>query len=131
MTTGNSTVNVMMIAYLNLILPTLKNGDAIFFHGFAQVAGIADILQEMISSSGRRVCVTFTESNQNHVQRLLPVLDDSLDLTVVDLYKNATEKIRGELKIDGNYAQTLAERPGSFFMGTKTSEDYIFLDHIL
>lgn len=129
--TGNSTVNVMMIAYLNLILPTLKNGDAIFFHGFAQVAGIADILQEMISSSGRRVCVTFTESNQNHVQRLLPVLDDSLDLTVVDLYKNATEKIRGELKIDGNYAQTLAERPGSFFMGTKTSEDYIFLDHIL
>lgn len=128
---GDSTTNVMMIAYLNLILPTLENGDAIFFHGFTQVAGIADILQDMIASCGRQVCVTFTESNQNRAQKLLPVLDDALDLTVVDLYKNSTDKIRDELKIDGGYAQSLSERPGAYFMGTKTSQDYIFLDHIL
>lgn len=128
---GDSTTNVMMIAYLNLILPTLKNGDAVFFHGFTQVAGIANILQEMIANSGKRVCVTFTESNQNRAQKLLPVLEDTLDLSIVDLYKNATDKIQGDLKIDGNYAQTLSDRPGAVFMGTKTSEDYIFLDHIL
>lgn len=128
---GDSTTNVMMIAYLNLILPTLKNGDAVFFHGFTQVAGIADILQKMVADCGRRVCVAFTESNQNRAQKLLPVLEDALDLTVVDLYKNSTDKIRDDLKIDGNYAQTLSERPGAYFMGTKTSEDYIFLDHIL
>ena len=128
---GDSTTNVMMIAYLNLILPTLENGDAIFFHGFTQVAGIADILQDMIASCGRQVCITFTESNQNRAQKLLPILDDTLDLTVVDLYKNSTDKIRDELKIDGVYAQSLSERPGAYFMGTKTSEDYIFLDHIL
>lgn len=128
---GDSTTNVMMIAYLNLILPTLENGDAIFFHGFTQVAGIANILQDMIASCGRQVCVTFTESNQNRAQKLLPVLDDALDLTVVDLYKNSTDKIRDELKIDGGYAQSLSERPGAYFMGTKTSQDYIFLDHIL
>lgn len=128
---GDSTTNVMMIAYLNLILPTLQNGDVIFFHGFTAVAKIADILQEMIASSGRRVSVVFTESNQNRTQKLLPLLEDALDLVVVDLYKNATDKIREDLKIDGNYAQTLAERPGAYFMGTKTSEDYIFLDHIL
>lgn len=128
---GDSTTNVMMIAYLNLILPTLKNGDALFFHGFTNVAAIADVLQEMIANSGKRVCITFTESNQNRAQKLLPLLEDSLDLVVVDLYKNATDKIRGDLKIDGSYAQTLAERPGAYFMGTKTSEDYIFLDHIL
>lgn len=128
---GNSTTNVMMIAYLNLILPTLQNGDAIFFHGFTQVSKIADILQKMIADCGRRVCVTFTESNQNRVQKLLPILDDALDLTVVDLYKNSTDKIQDDLKIDKNYAQTLSERPGAYFMGTKTSEDYIFLDHIL
>lgn len=128
---GDSTTNVMMIAYLNLILPTLENGDAIFFHGFTKVAGIADILQEMIASSGRRVCVVFTESNQNRAQQLLPLLDDALDLTVVDLYKNSTDKIRDALKIDANYAATLSERPGAYFMGTKASEDYIFLDHIL
>lgn len=128
---GDSTTNVMMIAYLNLILPTLENGDAIFFHGFTKVAGIADILQEMIASSGRRVCVVFTESNQNRAQQLLPLLDDALDLTVVDLYKNSTDKIRDALKIDANYAAILSERPGAYFMGTKASEDYIFLDHIL
>ena len=128
---GNSTVNVMMIAYLNLILPTLENGDAIFFHGFTQVAGIADLLQEMIASCGRRVCVTFTESNQNRAQKLLPILDDALDLSIVDLYKNSVDKIRDVLKIDANYAQTLSERPGAYFMGTRSSEDYIFLDHIL
>lgn len=128
---GDSTTNVMMIAYLNLILPTLENGDAIFFHGFTKVAGIVDILQEMIASSGRRVCVVFTESNQNRAQQLLPLLDDALDLTVVDLYKNSTDKIRDALKIDANYASTLSERPGAYFMGTKASEDYIFLDHIL
>lgn len=128
---GDSTTNVMMIAYLNLILPTLRNGDAIFFHGFTQVAGIADVLQEMIASCGRRVCITFTESNQNRVQKLLPVLHDGLDLTVVDLYKNSTDKIQEDLKIDGSYAQTLSERPGAYFMGTKTSEDYVYLDHIL
>lgn len=128
---GDSTTNVMMIAYLNLILPTLENGDALFFHGFTHVSGIADVLQEMIASSGRRVCVTFTESNQNKAQKLLPILDDTLDLTVVDLYKNSVDKIQSDMKIDAGYAQTLSERPGAFFMGTKTSEDYIFLDHIL
>ncbi len=128
---GDSTTNVMMISYLNLVLPTLENGDAVFFHGFTHVAGIADILQEMIASCKRRVSVIFTESNQNKTQKLLPVLEDSLDLTIVDLYKNATDKIQEDLKIDANYAQTLSERPGAYFMGTKTSEDYIFLDHIL
>lgn len=128
---GDSTTNVMMIAYLNLILPTLQNGDAIFFHGFTQVAKVADILQEMIASSGRRVCVTFTESNQNRAHKLLPLLEDSLDLAVVDLYKNSTDKIRDELQIDDAYAKSLFESPGAFFMGTKMSEDYIFLDHIM
>lgn len=128
---GDSTTNVMMIAYLNLVLPTLKNGDAVFFHGFTQVAGIAKVLQEMIASSGRRVCAVFTESNQNRAQKLLPVLEDALDLTVVDLYKNSIDKIQDDLKIDGGYAGSLSERPGAFFMGTRTSQDYIFLDHIL
>lgn len=128
---GDSTTNVMMIAYLNLVLPTLENGDAIFFHGFTKVSGIADVIQDMIANCGRRVCVTFTESNQNQAQKLLPLLQDSLDLSVVDLYRNSVDKIEGPLKIDGGYARTLSERPGTYFMGTKMSEDYIFLDHIL
>lgn len=129
--TGDSTTNVMMIAYLNLILPTLNNGDAIFFHGFTRVSKIADIIQDMIANCGKRICVTFTESNQNRTKDLLLLLEDALDLSVVDLYKNSTDKIQEDLKIDGGYAQTLSERPGAYFMGTKMSQDYIFLDHIL
>lgn len=128
---GDSTTNVMMIAYLNLLLPSLQNGDAVFFHGFTAVPGIAVLLQEMIANSGKSVCVVFTESNQNRAVKLLPLLQDTLDLTVVDLYKNPTDKIRDDLKIDAGYAGQLSERPGAYFMGTKTSEDYIFLDHIL
>lgn len=128
---GDSTTNVMMIAYLNLVLPTLKNGDAIFFHGFTKVAKIADVIQDMVANCGKRVCLTFTESNQNQAQKLLPLLQDALDLSVVDLYKNQVDKIQEDLKIDAGYAQTLSERPGTYFMGTKSSEDYIFLDHIM
>lgn len=128
---GDSTTNVMMIAYLNLVLPTLKNGDAIFFHGFTKVAKIADVIQDMVANCGKRVCLTFTESNQNQAQKLLSLLQDALDLSVVDLYKNQVDKIQGDLKIDAGYAQTLSERPGTYFMGTKSSEDYIFLDHIM
>lgn len=128
---GDSTTNVMMIAYLNLVLPTLRNGDAIFFHGFTKAAKIADVIQDMAANCGKRVCLTFTESNQNQAQKLLPLLQDALDLSVVDLYKNQVDKIQEDLKIDAGYAQTLSERPGTYFMGTKSSEDYIFLDHIM
>ena len=85
----------------------------------------------MIASSGRQVCVTFTEGNQNRTARLLPVLQDSLDLTVVDLYHNSFDKIQDDLSMDGTYAGSLSQARGTYFIGTKTSEDYIFLDHIL
>ena len=33
--------------------------------------------------------------------------------------------------MDGTYAGSLSQARGTYFIGTKTSEDYIFLDHIL
>lgn len=128
---GDSTTNVMMISYLNLILPTLQNGDVVFLHGFSYVAKIADVIQEMIASSGRRVDVVFTESNQNKVTKVLPLLSDQIDLTVVDLYKNSVDKIREPFSIDKAYAETLYDRPGTFYLKTKVSSDYVYLDHIL
>lgn len=130
-TGGDSTTNVMMISYMNLILPTLHNGDAIFIHGFSKVSGVAQVIQKMIANCGARVDVVFTESNQNRVQELLPLLEDNIDLSVVDLYKNNTDKIRGALGIDKTYADTLKDREGSFYMKTSVSSDYVYLDHIL
>ena len=121
----------MMISYLNLILPTLKNGDVIFIHGFSQVVKIADVIQEMISGCGQRVDVVFTESSQNRVTKMLPALTDNIDLTVVDLYKNNVDKIQDGLGIDKNYAETLFHRPGTFYVKTKVSSDYVYLDQIL
>ena len=128
---GDSTTNVMMISYMNLILPTLKNGDAVFIHGFSQAAGIAGVIQEMIANCGTRVDVIFTESNQNRVLKTLPKLTDSIDLAVVDLYKNSVDKITEELGIDKDYAESLCQQPGAFYMKTKMFSDYIYLDHIL
>lgn len=130
-TNGDSTTNVMMISYLNLILPTLKNEDVIFIHGFSQVVKIADVIQEMISGCGQRVDVVFTESSQNRVTKMLPALADNIDLAVVDLYKNNVDKIQDSLGIDKNYAETLFHRPGTFYMKTKVSSDYVYLDQIL
>ena len=121
----------MMISYMNLILPTLQNGDVIFIHGFSKVSGVAQVIQKMIANCGARVDVVFTESNQNRVQELLPLLEDNIDLSVVDLYKNNTDKIRMDLGIDKKYADTLKDREGSFYMKTAVSSDYVYLDHIL
>lgn len=130
-TSGDSTTNVMMISYLNLILPSLKNGDVIFIHGFSHISKIADIVQDMIAGCGRRVDVVFTESSQNRVKKTLPLLVDNIDLTVVDLYKNNVDKIRDDLSIDKSYAESLFHRPGTFYMKTQVSSDYVYLDHIL
>ena len=130
-TEGDSTTNVMMISYMNLILPSLKNGDVIFLHGFSHLSKISEVIQEMIANCGTRVDVVFTECNQNRVQKLLPQLNDNIDLTVVDLYKNSVDKICDVLAIDKAYAETLYDRPGTFYMKTKVSSDYVYLDHIL
>lgn len=130
-TSGDSTTNVMLISYLNLILPTLQNDDVVFFHGFSHVEKIAEIIQEMIANGGTRVHVVFTESNQNRIQKLLPLLQDHVDLYVADLYKNRVDKVAEDLSIDKSYAEHLKDRPGAFYMKTTISSDYVLLDHIL
>lgn len=130
-TTGDSTTNVMLISYLNLVLPTLHNGDVLFFHGFSHVEGIARVIQDMIANSGIRVDVVFTESNQTRTSQLLSLLQDSIDLTIVDLYKNGIDKVQKAFAIDSGYASKLRDYPGSFYMKTSISSDYVLLDHIL
>lgn len=128
---GDSTTNVMMISYMNLLLPTLKNGDVIFIHGFSNIASISETIQEMIANCGVRVDVVFTESNQNRTIKTMDLITDNIDLTVVDLYQNNVTKIRDTLGIDKVYAEYLFGRPGTFYMKTRQSSDYIFLDNIL
>ena len=128
---NDSTTNVMMMSYLNLILPILKNGDVIFIHGFARVSKIAKLVQEMITNCGLRVDVVFTESNQNQAVNSMKIIEDNIDLAVVDLYKNDTNKLADVLAIDKSFSDSLYESPGAFYIETKMSSDYVFLDNIL
>lgn len=128
---NDSTTNVMMMSYMNLILPILQNGDVIFIHGFARVPKIANLIQEMIANCGSRIDVVFTESNQNQAMKTIPLINDNIDLSIVDLYKNNINKLTNDLNIDKNYAESLYESPGAFYIQTRSSSDYIYLDHIL
>lgn len=128
---NNATVNVMLISYLNLLLPSLKNGDVIFFHGFARISKIAEVVQGMVDNCGAKIDVVFTESNQNQALKTNELIHDTLDLTIVDLYDNKVDKLIKPFEIDARYAHDLAARKGTFYIKTKLGSDYIYLDNIL
>lgn len=128
---GDSTTNVMMISYLNILLPTLKNGDVIFIHGLSRVEGINKLLQDMIDNSGLRINIVYTESNENRANVAYHAIQDELDFVVVDLYQNKVDKIADKFGIELGYAEDLARSRASYFLRTKNGADYIYLDDIL
>lgn len=131
MSRDNSTTNVMIISYLNLLLPTLKNGDVIFLHGVSHIEGIIETVQDMIENSRVQVDVVYTESNQNKGKRAHRIVDEGLDFVVVDLYQNRVDELINIFDIDKGYAETLKNREGAFFVKTDLATDYIYLDDIL
>lgn len=131
MSSDDSTTNVMLISYLNLLLPTLKNGDVIFLHGVTHVEGINQLIHNMIDNSGVQIDIVYSESNQTKAKRAYDMIHGAIDLTVVDLYKNRVNELIEPLRIDKNYAKTLHDNEGAFFVGTDSATDYIYLDDIL
>lgn len=127
----NPSMNVMMIAYLNVLLPALKNKDLIIIHGMSRLTKIAKLVQDIIESSGMDIDVIFTESNQNMTEKTLDVLDSDLDFTMVNLYDNRLSKLIEPLGMDAGWVSDLAHSKASFFVRTKTGMDYIYLDDIL
>lgn len=129
--TGDSTTNVMMISYLNILLPSLKNGDVIFIHGLSRVESINNLLQDMIGNSGLRISIVYTESNENRALKTSELINDALDLTIVDLYQNNINKLIEPFGIAEGYAEDLSEMQASYFLRTRNGADYIYLDNIL
>ena len=127
----NPSMNVMMISYLSLLIPTLKNGDVIFLHGFHRLSSIAKVINDMIVSSGLNVDIIYTESNQSAALSTMDVLDDVIDFTAVDLYNNRVDKLIKPLKMDKEWSKTLGQSKATFFIRTDNSLDYIYLDNIL
>ena len=127
----NPSLNIMMISYLNLILPTLKNGDVIVIHGFNRLSSIATVINDMIASSGLNLDVIYTESNQNNTLKTLESLDSTLDFVIVDLYKNRTDKLVKPFLMDSEWSKQLRASESSYFVRTENSLDYIYLDSIL
>lgn len=127
----NPSMNVMMISYLSLLIPTLKNGDVIFLHGFHRLSSIAKVINDMIVSSGLNVDIIYTESNQSAALSTMDVLDDVIDFTAVDLYNNRVDKLIKPLKMDKEWSKNLGQSKATFFIRTDNSLDYIYLDNIL
>lgn len=149
-TAANPQLNTMMISYLNLILPNMKNGDVLMFHGFSVVSSIAQVIMDMIANAGLNIDLVFTEKNQNAATRLLSATADKIevedettkstivkkkqmhfDFAAVDLYKNRIDKLVEPLGIDKDWAASLSLSPETYFVKTDTGLDYIHLDRIL
>lgn len=130
-TVSSPSTNVMMISYMNVILPTMKNGDVLIMHGFSRLSSIASVISEMISSSGLNVDVIYTESNQNNALRLMDFDNTPFDFTMVTLHKNRVDKLLSPLGMDEAYTESVSQVPAGHFIKTRNSVDYIYLDDIL
>lgn len=128
---GSSSMNVMVIAYLNLVLPTLKNGDVIFFHGISRLSSVASVISDMITSSGLNIDVVYTESNQSNADKALGLDLGVLDFVFLDLYENRIDKLLDHLYIDKSWAENLSHSKASCFIQTRDGVDYIYLDDVL
>lgn len=147
---SNPSLNVMMLAYLNTLLPTLSNGDCIVIHGISKMSSIASTIKTMIQTSGINLDVIYTEKNQmgaldmikatsdrieqtdEDTGRLVEVLKPQiLDFTVVDLYQNRVDKLIDQLQMDKNWVDQLRKNKASFFIKTEEGVDYVYLDRIL
>lgn len=143
----NSGLNVMILAYLNIILPSCENGDVIMLHGLSQASDLAKFVIRAIESSGKDINIVFTESNQTHTADLLNILThdetnlstldvktrirNDLNFVVLDLYSNDVDKLSNFLDIDMNWATSLKYTKSMYFVQTNRSSDYIAMDDIL
>ena len=127
----NPSMNVMMIAYLNVLLPALNNGDVVVIHGMSRMKGIADVVNNALQASGINVDVIFTESNQSSAQTFLELNDSEIDFSMVDLYENRVSKLAEPLGMDPEWSESLRQSNASFFVRSGSSMDYIYLDNIL
>lgn len=148
-TVSNPSINVMMISYLNLLLPTMKNKDVIVLHGVSRISMIASTIKEMIANSGVNVDVIYTEKNQTATQRMLhgtsertEMTDEAgklkevskampIDFVMIDLYNNRTENLVELFDMHKESVDNLHQNASSFFVRTRDGLDYIYLDKIL
>lgn len=147
---ANPSMNVMMISYLNLLLPSMKNGDVIMIHGISRISSISRIVRDMIAQSGLNLDVVYSEENQNAALTAVAATSDvieqedkktgkmhkvtkpaPIDFTVLDLYNNRSDKLVEPLGMNKEWVLTLAQNPSSFFVKTENGLDYIYLDEIL
>lgn len=133
MTSSNdSTTNVMMMAYLNVLIPSLKNGDAIVIHGMDRVANVSAILHDMINSAPDiDLDIIYTAGGQTQGAKVMELIGDNVDLSIVDLYKSRIDQLIRPLDISESYAKSISEWQGAFYLRTQNGSDYVILDDIL
>lgn len=128
---SNPSLNLMALLYLNMIIPSLDNGDAIFFHGISRMSSIAKLLIEIIHDCGISLDLIFTEKNQISTLKTLECVDRDLDFVVVDLYNNRVDKLVDIFEMSQGSNENLSQDKGAYFVRTKSGIDYIYLNDVL
>lgn len=147
---NNPSLNVMMISYMNLLLPTMDNGDVVVLHGISRVSSVARIIKNMIANSGRNIDVVYTERNQVSTQRMIQATSElmeetdeatgkmhevskamAIDFAMIDLYDNRVNNLVDTFNMHQESVENLQKVEGSFFIKTRDGLDYIRLDKIL
>lgn len=147
---NNPSLNVMLISYLNLLLPTMNNGDVIVLHGISRVSSIANVVKNMIAGSGRNIDVIYTEKNQVSTQRMLRATSEHIedidkqtgkterssqsmpiDFTMIDLFDNRVSNLVETFDMHKESVDNLQKMESTFFIKTRDGLDYIKLDKIL
>ena len=128
---SNPALNVMMITYLNVILPALASGDVIMIHGMDSMAQIAKTITNILRASQRNLDIVFTESSADKADTILQITDRPIDFAMVDLYDNVTDVLHDKLDMDGEWCEKYSQEPSSFFVKSGQSVDFIKLDNII
>ena len=128
---GNSvgdspSTNMLALAYLNVVLSTLKSGDLLVFHGGSKIAAVLPMLMKILDNSDKRIDVLFVEQTQEDALTLGHMFDYDYDLILTSLYQNEVADFADAYGMSRAFVDRLVEQPATFAIKTKKQDfDYV------
>lgn len=128
---GNSvgdspSTNMLALAYLNVVLSTLKSGDLLVFHGGSKIAAVLPMLMKILDNSDKRIDVLFVEQTQEDALTLGHMFDYDYDLILTSLYQNEVADFADAYAMSRAFVDRLVEQPATFAIKTKKQDfDYV------
>ena len=108
--TGDATstpiTNLLTLAYINALVPTLENGDVIFLHGASSLISVLPLILNAVSGD-KRIDLVFVEKSQEDVLKLRQVFTGKLNMVMMSLYKNELDELIDQFDLHKGYVKGL------------------------